>query len=122
MFVINNVGGNLPILVDPLAKHIGYRESIAVFYAGFYLLSKLIRILFKLQFLIRCFYVFTGSILFFATMYFIEGKPSEPQQQQQHNENNQRSNTNGIDNRSYIPDQVTMSQLRGKTYEVNSRF
>lgn len=40
MFVINNVGGNLPILVDPLAKLIGYRESISIFYAGFYLVSK----------------------------------------------------------------------------------
>jgi hypothetical protein len=40
MFVINNIGGNLPILVDPLAKLIGYRESIAVFYAGFYLISE----------------------------------------------------------------------------------
>lgn len=40
MFVINNIGGNLPILVDPLAKIIGYRESISIFYAGFYLLSK----------------------------------------------------------------------------------
>jgi hypothetical protein len=41
MFVINNVGGNLPILVDPLSKIIGYRESISIFYAGFYLISKL---------------------------------------------------------------------------------
>lgn len=40
MFVINNVGGNLPILVDPLAKVIGYRESISIFYAGFYFISK----------------------------------------------------------------------------------
>lgn len=40
MFVINNIGGNLPILVDPIAKVIGYRESISIFYAGFYLLSK----------------------------------------------------------------------------------
>jgi hypothetical protein len=101
MFVINNIGGNLPILVDPLAKHIGYRESISVFYAGFYLLS---------------------SILFFATMYFIEGKPSSEPQQPVENNQSQRSNTNGIDNRSYIPDQVTMSQLRGKTQHDNSRY
>lgn len=40
MFVINNIGGNLPILVDPLAKLIGYRESISIFYAGFYLISE----------------------------------------------------------------------------------
>lgn len=40
LFVMNNVGGNLPILVDPVAKYLGYRESIMIFYAGFYLLSK----------------------------------------------------------------------------------
>lgn len=41
---MNNIGGNLPILVDPLAKAIGYRESVSVFYAGFYLISKSIGI------------------------------------------------------------------------------
>lgn len=40
MFVINNIGGNLPIIVDPIAKYIGYRESISIFYAGFYGISK----------------------------------------------------------------------------------
>lgn len=40
LFVMNNIGGNLPILVDPVAKMLGYRESISIFYAGFYLLSK----------------------------------------------------------------------------------
>lgn len=39
LFVMNNIGGNLPILVDPVAKYLGYRESIMIFYAGFYLLS-----------------------------------------------------------------------------------
>lgn len=37
---MNNIGGNLPILVDPVAKMIGYRESISIFYAGFYALSE----------------------------------------------------------------------------------
>lgn len=41
LFVMNNIGGNLPILVDPVAKHLGYRESISIFYAGFYGISKL---------------------------------------------------------------------------------
>lgn len=45
LFVMNNVGGNLPILVDPVAKHLGYRESISIFYAGFYLLSKFLFVL-----------------------------------------------------------------------------
>lgn len=40
LFVMNNIGGNLPILVDPVAKALGYRESISIFYAGFYLISK----------------------------------------------------------------------------------
>lgn len=40
MFFINNIGGNLPIIVDPIAKHIGYRESISIFYAGFYGISE----------------------------------------------------------------------------------
>lgn len=40
LFVMNNIGGNLPILVDPVAKHLGYRASISIFYAGFYGLSK----------------------------------------------------------------------------------
>lgn len=40
LFVMNNIGGNLPILVDPIAKSIGYRGSIMIFYAGFYGISK----------------------------------------------------------------------------------
>lgn len=40
LFVMNNIGGNLPILVDPVAKHLGYRGSISIFYAGFYGISK----------------------------------------------------------------------------------
>lgn len=40
LFVMNNVGGNLPILVDPIAKAIGYRESVTIFYAGSYIVSK----------------------------------------------------------------------------------
>lgn len=40
LFVMNNVGGNLPILVDPVSKAIGYRGAIMIFYAGFYGISK----------------------------------------------------------------------------------
>lgn len=39
LFVMNNVGGNLPILVEPVSKAIGYRESLLIFYAGFYGIS-----------------------------------------------------------------------------------
>ncbi|XP_038217491.1 putative metabolite transport protein HI_1104 [Zerene cesonia] len=52
LFVMNNVGGNLPILVDPVSKAIGYREAIMIFYAGFYGIS---------------------AILFFLTMFFMDG-------------------------------------------------
>lgn len=40
LFVMNNIGGNLPIVVEPVSKAIGYRESLYIFYAGFYGISK----------------------------------------------------------------------------------
>lgn len=40
LFVMNNIGGNLPIAVEPVSKAIGYRESLYIFYAGAYGLSK----------------------------------------------------------------------------------
>lgn len=40
LFVMNNIGGNLPILVEPVSKAIGYRESLYIFYVGAYGLSK----------------------------------------------------------------------------------
>lgn len=40
LFVMNNIGGNLPILVEPTSKAIGYRESLYIYYAGFYGISK----------------------------------------------------------------------------------
>lgn len=40
LFVMNNIGGNLPIVVEPVSKSIGYRESLYIFYAGFYGFSK----------------------------------------------------------------------------------
>lgn len=42
LFVMNNIGGNLPIAVEPVSKAIGYRESLYIFYVAFYLLSKYI--------------------------------------------------------------------------------
>ncbi|KAJ8682906.1 hypothetical protein QAD02_018698 [Eretmocerus hayati] len=39
LFVMNNVGGLLPILVEPVSKAIGYRESLWILYAGAYGLS-----------------------------------------------------------------------------------
>lgn len=52
LFVMNNIGGNLPILVDPLAKAIGYRESVTIFYAGAYIVSKCRQIYFLHDFLL----------------------------------------------------------------------
>ena len=40
LFVMNNIGGNLPILVEPTRKVIGFRGSLYIFYAGFYGISK----------------------------------------------------------------------------------
>ncbi|XP_018334826.1 uncharacterized protein LOC108743734, partial [Agrilus planipennis] len=40
LFVIYNIGGNLPIVVDPVSKAIGYREALYVFYVAAYALSK----------------------------------------------------------------------------------
>jgi hypothetical protein len=97
MFVINNVGGNLPIFVDPLAKVIGYRASIAIFYAGFY---------------------FVSSILFFITMYFMEGKKSDDKEATVPSES-QANVPQGVDNRSYVPDQMTMQHISGRTAYKN---
>lgn len=36
LFVMNNIGGNLPIAVEPVSKALGYRESLYIFYAGCY--------------------------------------------------------------------------------------
>ncbi|XP_049767133.1 D-xylose transporter [Schistocerca cancellata] len=56
LFVMNNIGGNLPILVEPVTKAIGFRESLYIFYAGAYLLS---------------------SLMFFFTMFLMGGPPPE---------------------------------------------
>lgn len=42
LFVMNNIGGNLPIAVEPVRLALGYREALAIFYAGFYLISRFI--------------------------------------------------------------------------------
>ncbi|XP_047343477.1 probable glucarate transporter isoform X1 [Vespa velutina] len=52
LFVMNNIGGNLPILVEPTRLAIGFRESLYIFYAGFYGIS---------------------SIMFLLTMFLMDG-------------------------------------------------
>ncbi|XP_070163527.1 hexuronate transporter [Polyergus mexicanus] len=52
LFVMNNIGGNLPILVEPTRMAIGFRESLYIYYAGAYGIS---------------------SIMFFLTMFLMDG-------------------------------------------------
>ncbi|KAG8290941.1 hypothetical protein J6590_072820 [Homalodisca vitripennis] len=40
LFVMNNVGGNLPILLEPVRKATSFQDALAIFYAGAYLVSK----------------------------------------------------------------------------------
>lgn len=53
LFVMNNIGGNLPVLVEPVSKSLGYREALYIFYVGFQFVSEY-HILFTLlhQFLV----------------------------------------------------------------------
>ncbi|XP_020294303.1 uncharacterized protein LOC109859955 [Pseudomyrmex gracilis] len=55
LFIMNNIGGNLPVLVEPTRLEIGFRESLYIYYAGFYGIS---------------------SIIFFLTMFLMDG-PAE---------------------------------------------
>ncbi|CAH0595498.1 unnamed protein product [Chrysodeixis includens] len=80
LFVMNNVGGNLPILVDPVSKAIGYREAIMIFYAGFYGIS---------------------SIMFFLTMFLMDGPVEKPAASDE--AENKRT---GLDNRAFTQDEL----------------
>ena len=40
LFLINNIGGNLPVLVDPLSKAIGYRQALYLFFPAMVAMSK----------------------------------------------------------------------------------
>jgi len=39
LFLMNNIGGNIPVVLDPLSKLIGYRESLYILYPGMMVLS-----------------------------------------------------------------------------------
>ncbi|XP_050428083.1 protein spinster homolog 1 [Adelges cooleyi] len=39
LFWMNNFGGNVPMFVEPVRKAYDYKTALAIFYAGFYLLS-----------------------------------------------------------------------------------
>ena len=85
LFVMNNIGGNLPILVDPVAKAIGYRESVAIFYAGFYALS---------------------TLLFFVTMFFME-PPKEDDEPEAENNVEATKPNGGIENTTFVDEHGT---------------
>ncbi|XP_049878919.1 putative metabolite transport protein HI_1104 [Pectinophora gossypiella] len=101
LFVMNNVGGNLPILVDPVSKIIGYREAIMIFYAGFYGIS---------------------SILFFLTMFLMDGpveKAPETDVPEPH------VKPSGLDNRAFTHDELpvrTGRSLPSTPQDANSRL
>ncbi|XP_058799466.1 putative metabolite transport protein HI_1104 [Phymastichus coffea] len=82
LFVMNNIGGNLPILVEPTSKAIGYRESLYIYYAGFYAIS---------------------SIMFLMTMFLMPGGPAK--------QADTAKNVEGHDNRNYIDDEGKTSTL-----------
>ncbi|XP_039298652.1 protein spinster homolog 1 [Nilaparvata lugens] len=42
LFIMNNIGGNLPILMEPVRKATSFRDSLAIFYAGAYLISSVL--------------------------------------------------------------------------------
>lgn len=44
LFVMNNIGGNLPILMEPVRKATSFSHALAIFYAGAYLVSKCLKI------------------------------------------------------------------------------
>ncbi|CAG9767565.1 unnamed protein product [Ceutorhynchus assimilis] len=82
LFVMNNIGGNLPIAVEPVSKAIGYRESLYVFYVAFYLLS---------------------SLMFLLTIFLMPGNnPQPPAPQKQFN---------GIDNVVFSNDEVHLPPI-----------
>lgn len=54
LFVMNNIGGNLPIAVDPVSKIIGYRGALMIFYAGMYGISSVL-------FLVTCIFLESGK-------------------------------------------------------------
>jgi len=40
LFWMNNFGGNVPMFVEPVRKAYDYKTALAIFYAGFYLISE----------------------------------------------------------------------------------
>ncbi|KAJ8985205.1 hypothetical protein NQ317_018234 [Molorchus minor] len=82
LFVMNNIGGNLPIAVEPVSKALGYRESLYIFYAGCYGLS---------------------SIMFLLTTFLIEGpKKNTPEPKKE---------LSGVDNVVFAGDDTNLPTI-----------
>lgn len=90
LFVMNNIGGNLPILVEPVRKASSYRHSLAIFYAGFYLVS---------------------SVLFAITTLMM-GKTKEIEKKSTH-----MHNLNGVENGGFVIDRIPGHDFSGGIYE-----
>lgn len=82
LFVMNNIGGNLPIVVEPVSKQIGYRESLYIFYVGAYAFS---------------------SLLFLCTTFLMDG-PKKPQQ-------DPPKNLTGHDNVVFTGDEIRLPTI-----------
>ncbi|KAK0079063.1 hypothetical protein PV325_001784 [Microctonus aethiopoides] len=78
LFVMNNIGGNLPILVEPTRQIIGFRESLYIYYAGFYGIS---------------------SLMFLLTMFFMDGPVSN-----KNNTKSQATSDEVHDNKTFTDD------------------
>ena len=42
LFLMNNIGGNLPVIIQPVSKLFGYRESLYLLFPGMMLASGII--------------------------------------------------------------------------------
>lgn len=120
LFVMNNIGGNLPILVDPVAKYLGYREALMIFYAGFYFLSEYFiqtsskkNIIFQMS-LTHQFCTISGSILFFITIFVMEPKTDVTE-----NEPPKVMYDNGHDNKVFVGDRLPQPQFQNPPNQTN---
>ncbi|XP_026674694.1 uncharacterized protein LOC108631515 isoform X1 [Ceratina calcarata] len=91
LFVMNNIGGNLPILVEPTRRAIGFRGSLYIFYAGFYGIS---------------------SIMFFFTMFLMDGGAGAKQKVQKPTKDEiHRKPEFGYDNDTFTNDEGRIPTL-----------
>ena len=68
LFLMNNVGGNLPLLIDPLAKlrGLGLQTALYIFWPGLIASSESYHAINK-YFSKEIFHIFSGGVLFFVS-------------------------------------------------------